>query len=156
MEIPIYNLLLAVKDDIWLNRINKCSRFHVAIFKKPYLELILNGTKTMESRFSKIKCDPYLRVGLGDIILMKKSGGDIIGLFTVEKALCYELNPELLRRIKIDYGDSLCIDADFIKAKENSKYVTLIAIDEILKINPIKFEKADRRAWIVFDRRRRA
>jgi hypothetical protein len=38
---------------------------------EPYLGYILEGKKTIESRFSKPLIPPYRRVALGDVVLLK-------------------------------------------------------------------------------------
>lgn len=50
---------------------------HIAILRQPFFDMILNGTKTIESRFSMNKCAPYNMVKAGDIILLKETGKDV-------------------------------------------------------------------------------
>ena len=45
---------------------------HLAILLEPYLQYILDGTKTVESRFSKNRIAPYNMVEPGDVVLLKK------------------------------------------------------------------------------------
>ena len=43
---------------------------HLAILVQPFLDLILKGEKTIETRFTKVKCPPFQKVKEGDIILL--------------------------------------------------------------------------------------
>src|SRR5688572_10035738 len=52
-------------------------RIHLAVFIEPYLEFVLDGTKTVESRFSINRCVPFERANEGDIVLLKRSGGSV-------------------------------------------------------------------------------
>ena len=55
----------------------------MAIFRQPYLDLILDGKKTIESRFSLDRRAPYNSVKNGDKIIMKEFWGLIKDGFTV-------------------------------------------------------------------------
>ena len=41
---------------------------------------LMTGKKTVESRFSQNGCAPYDQVAPGDIVLLKRSGDEIVGL----------------------------------------------------------------------------
>ena len=69
----------------------KKRRVHLAIFQQPFLDRILEGKKTIESRFSKVKCSPYGVVDIGDLVLMKKTGGLVLGEFIVSKVESFDL-----------------------------------------------------------------
>lgn len=63
---------------------------HLAILKQPYLDYILSGQKTIESRFSRLKSAPFGVIKAGDIVLLKESGGKVKGEFEVDKVLFFE------------------------------------------------------------------
>ena len=62
----------------------KNKRLHLGIFSEPYLTYMLEGNKTIESRFSKNKIAPYKKISKEDIVLLKKSSGKIVGYFTIK------------------------------------------------------------------------
>lgn len=125
-------------------------RIHLAIFVEPYLKYILEGKKTIESRFSTRKIIPYKRVASGDIIILKRSGGPITGIAKVSDVWNYELDKESWRYLKKDYTDSLCAhDPNFWKMRESASFVTLMKIREVRRVPPIDIEKKDRRSWII-------
>jgi hypothetical protein len=53
------------------------SAVHLAILVEPFLGYILDGSKTVESRFSNRQCAPFGRVRIGDIILLKGASGPV-------------------------------------------------------------------------------
>src|ERR1700680_4829312 len=48
---------------------------HLAVLTEPYLQFILSGHKTVESRFSMKAIAPFRRVVPGDAILLKRVAG---------------------------------------------------------------------------------
>src|SRR5882757_5711201 len=56
---------------------------HLAVFVEPYLSFVLEGKKTVESRFSVNRHAPYEQVRSGDLIVLKKSSGPICGVCRV-------------------------------------------------------------------------
>src|SRR5260221_7933086 len=65
---------------------------HLAILRHPYLDFILEGKKTIESRFSRRRCAPFGAVSKGDIVLLKRPAGRIVGICVIEKVWVYHLN----------------------------------------------------------------
>lgn len=47
----------------------KSKAIHLGIFSEPYLSYMLDGKKTIESRFSKKKIMPYNRITKEDIVM---------------------------------------------------------------------------------------
>ena len=63
---------------------------HLAILYPVWIELILDGSKTIESRFSKVRCAPFGKVSTGDTVYLKVSGGPVKGHFTVADVTTFE------------------------------------------------------------------
>ncbi len=63
---------------------------HLAIFKGNGGELILEGKKAVESRFSKRKDPPFGLISKGDLVYIKPTGAEIIGQFKVKKVIFYD------------------------------------------------------------------
>jgi hypothetical protein len=121
---------------------------HVAIFSEPFLSLVLSGKKTIESRFSRNRCAPYGEIGDGDIILIKKVAGPICGLALAKRTWCYDLVTEPIERIKDRFGVGICADDEFWSSRTDALYVTLIELDAIASIAPMRCDKRDRRGWV--------
>jgi len=122
-------------------------RIHVAIMVEPYLSLILQGKKTIESRFSKHKITPWQRVQPGDIVVMKKSGGGFVGMFEAAGVLYEELDNGI-DSLRERYQSALCVDDAFWQSKADSRYATLIFITRLLPFKPFSLSFKNRQAWI--------
>ena len=139
-------------DVFWKGYINDTQNkpsIHMAVFIEPFLQFVLEGKKTIESRFSINQCAPFNKVSKGDILLIKKSGGPIVAICRISERWYYNLSPESWTEIKT-YRDALCAhDPGFWKQKKDASYATLMKISNVREINPLKIEKKDRRGWIV-------
>jgi len=128
---------------------------HLAIFTPPFIDLILEGKKTIESRFSKVRCAPFGVVKEGDIVIMKQSGGLVIGEFTVARVVTFNnLDKGLLEKIAKEYGKELCADADenFWERRKDSRYATFLYVSNLIRYEkPFPFPKKDRRGWVIIE-----
>ena len=135
------------------------TKIHLAIFSPNYIDLILHGSKTVESRFSKIKCAPYDKVCIDDCVLMKDSGGPVRGLFSIKAIEQYELDYNLCWKISDSYHKYIFpnIENDnrlYMQRWLDCQYATLIEIKDMREFSkPLTVMKKDRRAWVVFDER---
>ncbi|HEX3426395.1 MAG TPA: ASCH domain-containing protein [Acidimicrobiales bacterium] len=128
---------------------------HLAVLIEPYLSFILDGQKTVESRFSIRAMPPYRRVERGDIVLLKESGGPIVGAFTAAAVWFYELDADSWSDLRREFAEALCAQAGFWEARETAAFATLIRISEARKVPPMRVPKRDRRAWVVLADRAR-
>ena len=126
----------------------KNHNLHLGIFTEPYLTYMLDGKKTIESRFSKNKILPYNQICKDDIILVKKSSGDVLAYFTIKDILFFDLSKTKIDEIKFNYSKQLCVGEEFWKNKQNSNYATLMVIDKIVKLNPFHINKRGMQTWI--------
>ncbi len=150
------NVLPSVRDSFWQQRLSEtlldspfANDIHLAVFVGPYLELILEGRKTVESRFSSRRCAPYQRVRSGDILLLKRSSGPVVGLCEVGSVWFYRLDAESWQIIKTEFAQALCVqDPSFWENRQHASYATLMRIQHVCPIAPTKFVKYDRRGWV--------
>lgn len=123
---------------------------HLGIFVEPYLQFILEGKKTIESRFSTRRFAPYNQVNKGDVILLKRSSGPIVGLCQVTHCWFYQLDPDSWKTIKHDFAQAICAqDPEFWEQRQAATYATLMRVRDVREVNPIRFVKRDRRGWVV-------
>lgn len=123
---------------------------HLAVLVEPYLEYLLEGKKTIETRFSLTKQAPYQKIEKGDVIMLKRPGGPVVGLCEVDSAWFYHLNSSSWRTINEDFFHEICVqDPDFWHKKKSANYATLIRIKMPLRIRPMEYIKRDRRGWVV-------
>ncbi len=131
-----------------MNKI-KNKKIHLGIFGEPYLTYMLEGKKTIESRFSKNKIAPYNQITTNDIVIVKKSSGNVVGYFTIKEVLFFDLNNIPIEKIKSRYNKQLCVDEIFWTNKKNSNYATLIVIDKLFKLKPFHINKKGMQTWII-------
>lgn len=151
-------LLAAVQgDDFWEDYLDcmasqECLPFsvHLAVTREPFLELMLEGRKTVESRFSMNRCAPYGRVEHGDVVLLKETGGPIVGLCHVSRTWFYSLDPRSREAIRERFASTMCAEsASFWTERKDKLFATLMRISRVRMINPIRFQKQDRRGWVI-------
>lgn len=70
---------------------------HLGIFSEPYLTYMLDGKKTIESRFSKNRILPYNQISKEDVVIVKKFSGDVLAYFTVKEVLFFSLTFRLMK-----------------------------------------------------------
>ena len=135
---------------------------HLAILTDPWLDLILDGHKTIETRISKIKLPPYEAVSVDDYVLMKESGGNIKGAFEIEQVETFHADSNLDKLVfdavfreharKI-YGfqEVMYAHRDALEKKWcDSKYATFMHVKNVQRYDPaIPIEKTNRLAWVV-------
>lgn len=129
-------------------------RKHLAIFQADLAQKILEGQKTIESRFSKSKIPPFGVVSPGDLVYIKPTGKDIIGQFRVKKVISFSgMEVSDTEEIKEKYGKEIVADEKFWQSHTDAKYGTLIFIGEVdgLITAPITLKKKDLRGWVVLE-----
>ncbi|MGB7290956.1 MAG: hypothetical protein WBD99_02120 [Thermodesulfobacteriota bacterium] len=125
---------------------------HLAVFSEPFLSLILEGKKTVESRFAKNRCSPHGKIFSGDVVLLKKTGGPVVGMFIAGEIEYFpQLDKEILEKIKFNYHVNICADADseFWAKRKDSQTATLVKIEQVCKLRPFNVHKSDRTGWVV-------
>jgi hypothetical protein len=123
---------------------------HLAIFTPGFIEKIFTGKKTLDGRFSNIRCMPFGSIEKGDLVLMKKSGGPIIGYFIAGNIQFYsDLIPLKLKSIVDRYWDELALTKEFWQERKKSRYLTLIHIRKPTKFRfPISVKKSNLSGWV--------
>lgn len=123
---------------------------HLAVFVEPFLRFVIEGRKTIESRFSLRRGAPFKQVDVGDLLLLKKSGGPIIGSCRVAETWFYVLEPSSWTHIRTEFAQAICAEhPTFWSQRAEAKYVTLLRIEDVRTFAPISFPKKDRRGWVV-------
>jgi hypothetical protein len=131
----------------------KSFAIHLAIFQEPYLELIMDGRKTIETRFSRRMCAPFQAVSSGDVVILKRSGGEIVGICLVEDAWFYQLTSDALTFIRAKFGRAICAkDDSFWEERKEAAVASLISISHVTPLEKIDIPKRDRRGWVILNR----
>lgn len=154
----VNNVIEQLQDDsAWGNTIekmliNSSVGIHLAVCNEPFLSLLLNGEKKIESRFSINKISPYLKIMKGDIVILKASGGLVSGAFVSGNVTYFQtLTKKVLKEIEIKYGNEICsrYDKCFWSSRNKANYATLIEVKKVKSLIPFKSHKKDRTGWTI-------
>ena len=140
-------------------------KYHLAILTPGWIELILDGSKTIESRFTKVRCAPFGKVHEGNIVYLKESGGLVKGMFTVAKVEMFEnLKLRQIHDLYMKHKEAIFasnfpvevsgfpISYDPPEKWLTAKHATLIHVsDPIAFENPFGYRQSGRSAWLVLD-----
>ena len=153
-HLPLDDIRHAVASDPYWSRLLSetpaLRSVHLAVFVEPFLGSLLSGQKTVESRFSVVRCPPYGRVASGDVLLVKRSGGPVVGVCEVRETWSYLLDAETWSSIRRDFMAAMCAqDPTFWERKRNASYATLMRITNARPIEAVAWKKRDRRGWVV-------
>ena len=131
---------------------------HLAVMGQPYLDRVLDGSKRLESRFSKKPMAPYGAVAAGDVVLLKAVGGPVVGIAEVAGVeSCRLPDQRAVAAIRKSYANELCAEDDdeFWETRQTARFVTLITLSKVNSCEPVTCEKRDRRGWVVIRKRLR-
>jgi hypothetical protein len=125
---------------------------HLGVFVEPYLTFLLQGKKTVESRFSIKKHPPFEQVRAGDVLILKKASGPVCGLCKIAHVWFYRLDantwPEVER-----FSEALCMDGSaFWKRKRAASFATLMQVENVQMLKEFDIAKEDPRSWVVVRR----
>jgi len=125
-------------------------RNHLVILKKQYLDLILQGKKTIESRLLKTKHPPLGQINLGDKLFLKQSSGPVCATAMVKAVKTYEnLTPQKIAELKNLYNNKVLGADEYWNWKQNSKFAIFAWLENVKQIPPVYIDKKDWRAWVV-------
>ena len=131
---------------------------HVAFMKKSWnlIDRILNGTKTVESRWYRTRRTPWNRIQKGDTIYFKESSAPVTVKAKVEQVLQFEdLTPDKIKQVLALHGKRLGRDTNLIfNVVKNKKYCILVFLKSPARIKPFIIDKTGfgaRAAWISVD-----
>ncbi len=123
---------------------------HIAILRQPFYDMILRGEKTIESRWSMNKIAPFNKVQIGDIIYLKISGRPITAKAEVQDVKFFSLTPKLAGEILEKYGERIGVKKfKNIEKYLNKRYLTLIWLNNVERIEEIKPPKSNGAGWII-------
>lgn len=128
---------------------------HLAVLVEPYLQFLLDGQKTVESRFSVRSMPPYRCVEIGDIVLVKESGGPVVGAFKAAGVWYYRLDPTSWCDVRREFAVALCAQDRFWEERSAASFATLVRVADVHRLPPIAVPKRDRRGWVVLANRHR-
>jgi len=119
---------------------------HIAIMNKSWklIPKIINGQKTIESRWYKSRFSPWNKVSKGDTVYFKNSSESITAKAKVSKVLQFDnLNLTTVRKIINNSGQQICLqNTNYRKWTPTKKYCILIFLEKPQAINkPFAIDK---------------
>lgn len=141
---------------------------HIAILGKSnikkgdnLLKDIIDGKKTIESRWYVNKINPWDKIKAGDLVYFKESGKPVDTVATVTNVIQFpNLNEKLISNIISEYGSKIAPssskselnDWKMSLIKSNKNYCILVFLDNVKKVTPFNINKKGYgigSAWIV-------
>ena len=123
---------------------------HLVILKKQYLDAVIDGSKTVESRLLKGKSPPFWRIEQGDKLFFKQSSGPVRATATAAAVKSFEnLTPAKIAEIKSKYNKYILGSDEYWDSKSDSLFCVLVRIESVELIEPVRIDKKDWRAWVV-------
>ncbi len=123
---------------------------HLAVFTGPFPGWLLDGSKTIESRFSRVRCAPWGVLHEGDIVAVKKAGGPVTGVFQAGQVRSYQLTPRKVTELREQFATRIrAAGDDFWDQRADCNYATLADVTSVRALPPLAFPKRDRRGWAV-------
>jgi ASC-1-like (ASCH) protein len=124
--------------------------YHLVILKKPYLNLILSGQKTIELRLTRARRVPGPRATAGDRLFLKASGGPVCAVATAAEVRYYEgLTPEGIAEIRRQYNEQIGGGDAVWQSMMDCRSGFLVWLRDVRPIAPVRIDKKDWRAWVV-------
>jgi len=116
---------------------------HMVICKEPYLTMILQGKKKIETRWSQQKRTPFNKVKSGDKLYLKKSGGSVVGDCYVKSVSFFSnMIPTFVEKLIQEWNEFMLIQPDLISKCLLAKYGSFIWIEKI-----VQYGIKDRFGW---------
>ena len=129
-------------------------RSHVAILKRPYLDLIVTGQKQVECRLTRVKCPPFGQIGPGEKIVLKESGGMVRGEAWVEVVRFFEPEtPADVAKLYRDYNKLIMGAKEYWQDRCDCRFCSLIWLKDVKKIEPYRIKTSGMRAWLTYENR---
>ncbi len=126
------------------------ANYHLAILKKPYLDAILEGRKTVESRFMRTRRVGLSQVSAGDKLFLKVSSGPVCATATVRAVKKFaNLTPEKMALVKRQYNHLICGDEEYWRSKAECRFGFLAWLGDVRAMEPVRISKRDWRGWVV-------
>jgi ASC-1-like (ASCH) protein len=124
--------------------------YHLVILKKPYLDAILQGRKTVESRFYLTKQKWLSLIAPGDKLFLKASSGPVMATALVASMKIFDnLTAPQIKQLHSQYNQQILGDEQYWQDKMNSRFGILVWLKDVRPIAPRFIKKADWRAWVV-------
>lgn len=105
---------------------------HLAVLHREYLDKIISGEKTIESRLTRTRRAPWGKIKTGDTIYFKQSSGPIRAVAKAGKVLTLtDLTPDALAELRAKHNDKITGSDATWATKQRARYGTLIWLSDV-------------------------
>ena len=128
---------------------------HAAILRRAFLDMILAGTKTIESRLSLTRGAPFGLVAPGDTVHFKDVGGEFRATARVCGVATFEdLRPADVRTLARRYRVQVGAPDEYWTDRQHARYATLIWLMDVRaceRAPKLRRAPGSRAAWFVLN-----
>lgn len=105
---------------------------HVAILRKPYLDAVLSGTKTIESRLTRTAKEPYGVIEPGERLFLKQSAGPFRATaIAADIASFGDLRPADVERLRRKYQAAVGGDDAYWQSKSEARFAVFVMLADV-------------------------
>ncbi|MGE3107484.1 MAG: ASCH domain-containing protein [Phycisphaerales bacterium] len=113
------------------------ARIHVGVIYREYVEAMLAGSKTIESRLAKVRCAPFGMVRAGDRLYIKERGGPVRATAVIERVEYFEdMTPRIVRSLQRRFNDRILGPEEYWRARAKARFGTLLWVKDL---EPVRF-----------------
>lgn len=124
---------------------------HLAIMTGRFLQMVIDGTKTVESRFYQQRRTPYCIAQPRDVVVFRQSGQQVHVAAILGETTYLSIPETSLDSIRKTWASRIgCNTDEFWSSKEKARWVSLLSLDFVFLIPPQKLLKRDRQAWVTY------
>ena len=135
---------------------NHLAVYNRKIFAVDYVQMMLDGSKTVDIKLANRRIAPYGYIKPGDFMYIKESSGPVVGRVMIPQVHYYELepgSPELLDiLLVIQERVGLRDEEHAHRMFENNsyrKYATVFELADPIELpNPVRIEKNNMFTWV--------
>ncbi len=128
---------------------------HVAILRPHYIDLVLDGAKTIEARLSVCRIAPFGIVETGEELFLRAGAMGYAARANVGRVWSFDcLTPGLVRELRTRFEPRVQGGSPFWRTKRSARFATFIElrnVQETAQGPPLGRKAGDRRAWFVMD-----
>lgn len=124
---------------------------HLAVMTGPFLDMIISGRKTVESRFHRQRRTPLFTAKPGDVVVFRQSGRPASVAAILGDTYYLDIAESGIDQIRATWAPRIgCDDDDFWAARVDARWVSLLLLDSVFSIPPQPLHKRDRQAWVSY------
>lgn len=104
---------------------------HIAVVAPPYIAMMLEGRKRVESRFTRTRREPWGRVRPGDTVYFKRPGGPLVCRVSVVRVHQYrDLTPARVDELERRWNRLVCAPGSYWRQRRRARYLTLVVLSK--------------------------